>query len=165
MDQSQVEAIMDIARRYEYPVFFSDDEVSALPSEKVIKGSERIIYIEPVSKNDTEIMLDKLSKISQITAYKVKSWTPDHFDIHITHAEATKSYALEVLLNMINVHKGEVVAAGDANNDLPLFEIAGYKIAMENGSAELKAKADIIAPDVDRDGFAIALESFFKESL
>jgi hypothetical protein len=162
LDKSQVEAIMEVAKYYQYPVFFGDELEGTLPKYKTIKSGERIVYIEPVTKEDTEIILDKLSKIPNITAHKVKSWTPDHFDIHITHFEATKRHSLEILLDILKVHKDDVVAIGDGNNDLPLFELAGYKIAMENGSEELKKKADMIAPSVDEDGLAVVLEKLFN---
>ena len=142
--------------------FFGDEMEGTIPKYKITKSGERIIYIEPVTKEDTEIILKKLSKIPNITAHKVVSWTPDHFDIHITHFEATKRHSLEILLEILKVHKNEVVAVGDSNNDLPLFELAGYKIAMENGSNELKKKADMIAPSVVEDGLAVALEKLFS---
>lgn len=153
---------MEIASQYPYHVFFSDDKTSTPANEKEIKGSERIIYIEPVDKKNTEIILEKLGKIPNISAHKVISWSPDCFDIHITHSEATKSHALHKLLEILKVDKNEVVAAGDSNNDLPLFEAAGYKIARENGSDELKAKADLIAPSVKKDGLTTALKQVFS---
>jgi HAD superfamily hydrolase (TIGR01484 family) len=161
LDKSQVEKIMAVAKEYHYPVFFGDELEGEHPKSKIIKKGERIIYIEPVTKDDTEIILGKLSKIPNITAHKVISWTPDHFDIHITHSEATKRHSLEILLEILQVEKDEVVAIGDSNNDLPLFELAGYKIAMQNGSEELKSKADMVAPSVAEDGVAIALEKLF----
>jgi HAD superfamily hydrolase (TIGR01484 family) len=161
LDKAQVEKIMQVATEYQYPVFFGDELEGTLPKYKITKSGERIIYIEPVTKEDTEIILDKLSKIPNITAHKVISWTPNHFDIHITHFEATKRHSLEILLDLLKVHKNDVVAIGDSNNDLPLFELAGYKIAMENGSDELKKQADMIAPSVDQDGLAVALEKLF----
>ncbi len=162
MSEMQVEEIMNVVSMYPYNVFFSDDETSTLAKDKSIKGSERIIYIENISKDDTLIMLAKLTEIGNITAHSVISWMPDHFDIHITHAEATKSHALEMLLKMLHIHKNEVVAAGDSNNDLPLFEAAGYKIAMENGSDEVRARADTIALSAVDDGLAIALTHLFS---
>ncbi|MBP6060528.1 MAG: HAD family phosphatase [Candidatus Pacebacteria bacterium] len=161
LEKSQVEKIMEIAREYNYHVFFGDDLEGTPPKHKVVKGEERIVYIVPVTKEDTEIMLLKLKKIPNIVAHTAISWTPDHFDIHITHYEATKRHALEILLKMLEVHKDEVVAVGDSNNDLPLFESAGYKIAMENGSEELKSKADLVAPSVEDDGLAVVLEKLF----
>jgi Cof subfamily protein (haloacid dehalogenase superfamily) len=161
LDKSQVEKIMEVALEYQYPVFFSEDMEGTLPKYKISKSDERIIYIEPVTKEDTVVILEKLSKIPDITAHKVISWTPDHYDIHITHKEATKRHSLEVLLEILGVHKSELVAIGDSNNDLPLFDLAGYKVAMDNGSEDLKAQADLIAPSVSEDGVAVVLEDLF----
>lgn len=161
LDKSQVEAIIEVIKDYEYNVIFSDELEGTLPKDKVVKGGERIVYIEPVTKEDTVIILNELNKIPNIIAHRVMSWTPDHFDIHITHSEATKGHSMKVLLEILKVHKDDVVAIGDSNNDLPLFKLAGYKVAMGNGSEELKEKADFIAPTVDDDGLAVALEKLF----
>jgi HAD superfamily hydrolase (TIGR01484 family) len=158
MGQPQVESIMKVARQFPYKVFFSDDEMAGPSKDKMIQGPERIIYILSVSREDTEVILKQVRKIPHSTAHETKSWTPGHCDIHITHSEATKNYAARALLKLLNLHKEEVVAAGDSNNDLPLFEIAGYKIAMENGSDEMKAKADLVAPDISEDGLATSLK-------
>jgi len=161
MSKAQVEAVMKIVRTYPYQVFFSDDKTSVPAADREVQGPERIIYIEPVTKSDTPEILRKLAAIPGITAYDVASWTPDCFDIHVTQAEATKSRSLEVLLDILHLDKAEVAAAGDSNNDLPLFAAAGYKIAMANGSEEMKAQADFIAPSVVEDGLAVALKSLF----
>lgn len=163
MNQSQVESIMKAAKQFPYEVIYGDDVVSTPAKNKIMQRPERIIYIMSVSKKDTEAILKQLRQIPAITAYEAKSWEPNHFDIHITHYEATKSRALQILLRMLKLHKEEVVAAGDSNNDLPLFEVAGYKIAMENGSDEMKAKADLIAPDVSEDGLATSLKGLFPQ--
>ncbi len=163
MDRSQVEEIMSIASAYSYPVYFSDDKVSTLSNYKKITGPERIIYIEDIGEKDTEIILGKLSHIKNITAHKVISWTLDRFDIHVTHSGATKKHALEEIFRMLKITKKEVVAAGDSENDLPLFEQAAYKIAMENGSSKLKEKADIIAKSSTEDGLAIALDKLLAD--
>jgi Cof subfamily protein (haloacid dehalogenase superfamily) len=159
--KSQVKKIMEIAKEYQYDVFIGDDTEGSLAKYKITNRDERIIYIEPVTKEDTEIMLNKLSKISDVIAHKVISWTPGYFDIHVTHKEATKRHSMEILLDILKVHKDEVVAIGDSNNDLPLFELAGYKIAMANGSDELKREADMIASSVSEDGLAVVLEKLF----
>jgi hypothetical protein len=161
MDKNQIEKIMEIAKEYQYPVFFSDETEGVLPKYKITQRDEGIIYIQPVTKDDTTVILEKLSTIPNIIAHKVISWTPDHFDIHITHIEATKRHSMEVLLKILKVQSDEVIAVGDSNNDLPLFELAGYKIAMENGSDELKKKADMVAPSVSEDGLAVVLEKLF----
>lgn len=164
IDRAQVEEIRKIILPYEAKVFFSDDEISAPPNEKIVKGAERIIYAVRVSKKDTEEIMEKLSTIKSIIAHKVISWTPDHYDIHITHLEATKKHAMEILLDMLNIKRDKVIAAGDSSNDLPLFELSGYKIAMENGMDVVKEKADFIAGRADEDGLSIALRQVLLDS-
>ena len=107
---------------------------------------------------DVEKIIKQLNEIKDVVAHSVISWTKDHLDIHITHQEATKKHALEVLLKMLGVTSEETIAFGDSENDLPLFEIAGYKVAMSNGADRLKAAADFIALHAEADGLAEAIE-------
>lgn len=101
-----------------------------------------------------------METIPNIISHKVTSWTKGYFDIHITHAEATKKHALEILLERLHVHRDEVVAVGDSNNDLPLLEMAGLKVAMGNATEDLKKVADHIAPSVDQDGLTEVIKKF-----
>ncbi len=158
MSRTQVEIVLKVIQPYHCKVFFSDEETSAPPKEKVVKGPERIIFIEQLNKNNTEEIMNKLQRIENIVTHKVHSWKSDCFDVHVTHRDATKRHALKILLNMLGIPKNQVISAGDGNNDLPLFELSGYRIAMENGMEELKSKADFIAKKADEDGLAIALE-------
>ncbi len=162
MDASQVEEIVNIALPYPYNIYFTDDKKSIPAKEKKIIQRERIIYIMHVNPVDTDKIIRELGNVPDIVYHRVISWTSGDFDIHITHKEATKKHALEILLEKEKFHKNEVVVAGDSNNDLPLFELAGYKIAMGNGSDELKKKADIIAPTAEEDGLANVLHDIFR---
>jgi len=161
MEPEQIDKIMEIALQYQYPVFFTDDEEGILPKYRISNRGERIIYIEPVTPRDADIILKQLEKIPGIAVHKVMSWVKGQIDIHITHAEATKRHALEILLGILKINKEEVVAVGDSDNDLPLFELAGYKVAMGNGSESLKKSADLVAPSVDEDGLAVVIEKMF----
>ena len=59
------------------------------------------------------------------------------------------------------VTKEEIVVMGDGANDFPMFEMSGYKVAMENGNEMLKEKADYITTTNNQDGVAKALEEIF----
>jgi HAD superfamily hydrolase (TIGR01484 family) len=109
---------------------------------------------------DTTEMLAIVKKFPGITAHAVSSWKEGTFDIHITHELATKKHALQALLGYLNVHMDETMVVGDGGNDLPLFELAGWRVAMGNAAPELKEQADWIAPSVDEDGLAVAIERF-----
>ncbi len=158
MSASQVKLVSTIAMAYSYKIFFSGESKSVSVKDKTKFVPETILCISSVTAKDTQEILQKCSKVDGVIAHQVMSWVKNCFDIHITHKDATKKHALQILLKMLNITPSEVVAAGDSNNDLPLFESAGYKIAMANGSDDLKKKADLIAGHVDEDGLAIALE-------
>ncbi|NUQ01532.1 MAG: HAD family phosphatase, partial [Armatimonadetes bacterium] len=71
---------------------------------------------------------------------------------------ATKGWALRRLCEHLGIDPAESAAFGDARNDLPLLEAAGYAVAMANARPELQAVADEIAPSNDEDGVAQVLE-------
>ena len=159
LDIKQVHAITKIARQYHYSVYFSDDAFGNPGSPaRAIKGPENIIYIEPVTIKDVPEILEKLKKIKGIAAYTTRSYEPEHLDIHITHKEATKKHSVEILLDLLKVKKEEVIGLGDGNNDLPIFEAVGYRVAMSTGSEELKKVADLVIPNEDDNGVARAIE-------
>jgi hypothetical protein len=72
----------------------------------------------------------------------------------------TKGSALAWLANRLGVSREETMAVGDSGNDAAMIAWAGLGVAMGNGLAEAKAVADYVAPGVDDDGAAEALERF-----
>ena len=52
----------------------------------------------------------------------------------------------------------EVVAIGDGQNDVAMFERGGFSIAMGNASQEVQRAADFVTGSNSEDGFAQAVE-------
>ena len=71
-----------------------------------------------------------------------------------------KKSAVELVLKSLNLKKEDSIAFGDGDNDLAMFEAVGYKIAMANGTENLKRVADEITLDADQDGISKGLEKF-----
>ena len=71
-----------------------------------------------------------------------------------------KAAATLRLAQMVKVNAVDMMAAGDSYNDLPLLRLCGFGIAMGDAPDELKAIADFVAPPVDEDGLAVAMEEF-----
>lgn len=69
-----------------------------------------------------------------------------------------KQKAVEFVLDFLTIKKSDAIAFGDGDNDLPMFEAVGYKVAMANGTDKLKASADEVTADADNDGIANSLE-------
>lgn len=88
----------------------------------------------------------------------------------------TAAFYLEVIPRVINKGQGildicrtlgiqaeEVVAFGDAENDIPMLRAAGMGVAMGNAGAAVKAAADMVTLSNNEDGIAAALEKLLAE--
>ncbi len=126
-----------------------------------IKQSAFMLQLSGVATRDAGHIADEANKISGAIAHMANSWSGKGFnDIHITHKEASKRHGVEHLIKHYGVKQEEVLAIGDNHNDLPLFEAAGFKVAMGNAEEALKQAADHIAPSLDNDGVADTIERF-----
>ncbi|WP_420595879.1 Cof-type HAD-IIB family hydrolase [Deinococcus sp.] len=69
-----------------------------------------------------------------------------------------KSAALAYLCGVLGFNAAEVLAFGDAPNDLPLLAWAGQGVAVANAEPEVRALADKLTLSNDEDGVAAVLE-------
>jgi 5-amino-6-(5-phospho-D-ribitylamino)uracil phosphatase len=64
------------------------------------------------------------------------------------HQQANKGNMVEKLVDRLNFPLNKTMVFGDYLNDLDMFKVAGYSIAMENALPEVKESADqIIGPN------------------
>ncbi|WP_284645299.1 Cof-type HAD-IIB family hydrolase [Paenibacillus silviterrae] len=80
--------------------------------------------------------------------------------VQIMQKSASKEDAVQLVLNDIGINSEQVMVFGDDFNDLGLFHMCGFPIAMSNGITELKNCAKHITESNDNDGVAVALEKF-----
>jgi Cof subfamily protein (haloacid dehalogenase superfamily) len=74
--------------------------------------------------------------------------------------EASKGQGLAWLAAHLGIPQQEVMAIGDQDNDADMVAWAGLGVAMGNASPGVKAVANYIAPPVEEDGAAEAIECF-----
>jgi Cof subfamily protein (haloacid dehalogenase superfamily) len=85
--------------------------------------------------------------------------TPDLVYVNATHPEADKGRAVVHAAAELGIGLEEVVAVGDASNDLSMLAVAGTAIAMGQAPDAIKAAAHLIVPDVASHGVATALDA------
>ena len=78
----------------------------------------------------------------------------------LTHPDAAKASALEMVCRELDVPLNDVMAMGDSESDLEMLRLAGLGIAVNNSPDEVKRAALHIAPANDDDGVAWAIEHF-----
>ena len=76
----------------------------------------------------------------------------------------SKATGLAWLAEHLAVPRRQIMAIGDQDNDAPMVAWAGLGVAMGNGSPLCKRMADWIAPTIDEDGSAVAIERFLLSS-
>jgi Cof subfamily protein (haloacid dehalogenase superfamily) len=72
-----------------------------------------------------------------------------------------KAEALRILLEEHGIEPEQVVAVGDATNDIPMFRAAGLSVAMGDGMAEARAAADRVIGSHETDTLADLMEEVF----
>ena len=80
-------------------------------------------------------------------------------ELAATAIGADKGTALSGLSKVLGITADEVMSFGDAENDCPMLEYAGFSFAMENGNATCKAAAKAVAPSNADDGVAQMIEN------
>jgi Cof subfamily protein (haloacid dehalogenase superfamily) len=78
-----------------------------------------------------------------------------------TNASVNKGYAVRYLAEeVLGLQRANVMTIGDNFNDVEMLEYAGFGVAMGNAPAKVQAIAQWVAPGVEEDGAAVAIEKF-----
>jgi Cof subfamily protein (haloacid dehalogenase superfamily) len=71
-----------------------------------------------------------------------------------------KGMAVQYLTEQLNLQPEQVMTIGDNFNDVEMLAYAGIGVAMGNAPVEVQAIANWVAPSVEADGVAVAIEKF-----
>jgi Cof subfamily protein (haloacid dehalogenase superfamily) len=119
--------------------------------------------VEPVTKLmllAAPATLDELEPALRRAAMPVSVIRGDPDLIQLMDASADKGAALRRVAEHYGVTPDEVMAIGDAVNDVPMLRAAGVAVAMDNAHPDVKAVADWVAPSNNDHGVHAALERF-----
>jgi Cof subfamily protein (haloacid dehalogenase superfamily) len=107
--------------------------------------------------------------ISTLLADLKTKYRPDQLHIttsvpiflETTNPAINKGTAIDfVAKNILNITAQEIMAIGDNHNDVEMLAYAGWGVAMGNAPEAVKARANWVAPSVDEDGVAVAIDQF-----
>ena len=85
----------------------------------------------------------------------------EYYYTEITSKNVDKWYAIEYLMDKLNIQRQEVMAIGDNVNDKMMIENAGCGVAMGNSAPYIKVSADIVVSNNNEDGVAEVIEQNF----
>lgn len=160
IEKSAVNKIFKIINKYNL-VLLDDgrDTMSDIKEDEVECLTQ--FWIQVNDQKDLENAVSDFSNIPDISIHKIISrFTQGHFELIINHTQATKQFGIQKVAEILGIKTHEIIGVGDGYNDFPLLMACGLKVAMGNAAPELKEIADYIAPSVEEDGIADAIERF-----
>lgn len=73
----------------------------------------------------------------------------------------SKAKAIEELCKYLGIEIAQTVVFGDGLNDIEMFNVGGYKVAMGNAADQIKELADVVTKTNNEAGVAYELNKIF----
>eukprot|EP01112_Ceratiomyxa_fruticulosa_P008642 TRINITY_DN2239_c0_g1_i3.p1 TRINITY_DN2239_c0_g1~~TRINITY_DN2239_c0_g1_i3.p1 ORF type:complete len:283 (+),score=35.03 TRINITY_DN2239_c0_g1_i3:215-1063(+) len=137
-----------------------------VPSYDSLKGqSPSKCLIINDSEEQCDVLLEEMKqRFPNTSVIKSNCKTKEHEQYYVEFLQAGvhKGSAVRKLCELLGIPLKEVLAFGDAENDVPLLKEAGYSICMANGAADAKKVAHTTSAYTNQqDGVALELEKIF----
>lgn len=127
-------------------------------------------HIEDILKKDIDIYKFIFIDEDRKKLYKLREELKEVEDINICSSwsnnveimekDVSKGNSLKYLCEKLNIHRNEIIAVGDNENDLSMLNFAGLGVSMGNAKENVKSVADIITSTNDEDGVAEIIEKY-----
>ena len=122
-----------------------------------IMEMERLKTFSPTKILITEF--DEIERFISCFCHKAKiTLTDKGVLVQIMNKDVSKGSGILTLCEHFGISSTETIVFGDDYNDIEMFKISGYSVAMGNAEEELKQIADEVAETIDNDGVAGVLE-------
>ncbi|MCL2447207.1 MAG: Cof-type HAD-IIB family hydrolase [Oscillospiraceae bacterium] len=115
----------------------------------------KIIWIIPA-----ELGPQLMSDMGERFAGRVNCHTSHPRLLEFVDSKASKGLALAAISEIYGIAPEEMMAIGDANNDISMLEYVGCSVAMANAADDIKVHAKHVTLSNDEDGVAAAIEQF-----
>lgn len=158
--------LVKLAIPFGYDMYTDADHYTAkLQSPNEIQSEAAQFFVEAVKATDAVRLVEVFGSVRGVGAHLASSWVDGEvFDIHVTHEHASKRHGVERVMHMLGINPRVVMAIGDGYNDVPMLEASGFKVVMGDAPEQVRAIADYIAPSLDEDGAADAIERFICDT-
>lgn len=141
--------VLDIERRF-FPLTYHEMSRAELLDHAIVKLGARHPSATP------ESILDLLNASGLPGYHATTSGAPF---LEISGAGVTKAGGVSRLATLLGFEPHEVLAIGDARNDVEMLEWSGVGVAMGNAVPEALAAADHTTATNEEDGLALAIEA------
>ena len=113
-----------------------------------------------ITVNDHFVELDQTDALQQRFGEGVQMSRSHQYLVEGTAPTADKGHGLLWLTKRLGIDPSRVLAVGDNENDVPMLREAGLAVCMGQATESVRAVSDWVAPTLEEDGAAVALEKF-----
>jgi len=179
LDRRLVTRLFDAFEVLDLPVQVYRDRTILVTRDSVhtgrdvkLSGFERVVIpdlalrldFEPtklVIPGDPEVLRTALQLIRTTFGDRVNAFISKPYFLEVLPLQADKATALGYVASSLGIRAADVMAIGDAANDLGMIRYAGWGVAMANGIEEVRLAARIVSAfPHDRDGVADVIETY-----
>ncbi|MGP5550688.1 Cof-type HAD-IIB family hydrolase [Psychrobacter namhaensis] len=124
--------------------------------------------VDPVYYQSTPVYQCSVFFNNQID--KMQNVNFDHYGLKLVHwhhigadilpVDASKARGIKDVCEYYAVDANECMAFGDGMNDLEMFDLVGYAVAMGDAQPDLIARADFVTGTIEERGIQAVLEQF-----
>ena len=123
------------------------------------------------NKEDLQIAREKLINKFNITITNVDTFVipnkyrkagKNPYIMDIMKEYVNKGEAIKKLCKYLNLNTQEGIIFGDGLNDIEMFELDAYKVAMKNAKDKIKEMADFVTISNNEAGVAYKLNKIFN---
>ncbi len=126
---------------------------------------------DSLEEEPSKVLVIGLNAPEKLSAYRaaLEVWAKDKISVFYSNASylehvplgVSKGASIEWLCHYLNIPMARTIAAGDAQNDIPMLQTAQIGVAMANATSECKAAADYVTEnDCDHSGVAEIIHRF-----
>ena len=122
---------------------------------------------KPVFPRMTEIVLERAfdlnegNKILRENDLDLKL-VDSNYAFHINEVKINKGYGLAMLLKRLNIEFEEVVAIGDSETDIPMFEQSKYSFTFESSGENVRKSATHLVGGTNGEGLINAIDLIMR---
>ncbi len=143
-----------------YDHWFGTPRILCPDLERLLEGPQAHPPLKFILVNDINREPDLSDFIQELLGPEVHVTRTLDLLVEGTARGVDKGAGLRHLCQILGIDPARTLAVGDNENDIPLLEAAGLGVAMGQATDKVKAVADWVAPPIEADGAAVALEEF-----
>ena len=138
--------------------------ITVAPQEhRLLASKEKSMQGYEVLKKSIEVVLLRTFDLKEgqkiLDEYRLPLYLSDSkYAFHINEKGINKAYGLKEALTVLKADPKQVVAIGDSETDVPMYDICGCSIALEHAEESVKTKADHVVAGREGAGLLEAID-------